>query len=39
MPMQEIASRAVQVVPGITGLVDRLEQGRDAGVTTRRSFG
>jgi DNA-binding MarR family transcriptional regulator len=25
LPMQEIASRTVQVVPGITGLVDRLE--------------
>jgi len=25
LPMQEIASRMVQVVPGITGLVDRLE--------------
>jgi len=25
LPMQEIASRVVQVVPGITGLVDRLE--------------
>jgi DNA-binding MarR family transcriptional regulator len=25
MPMLEIASRTVQVVPGITGLVDRLE--------------
>jgi DNA-binding MarR family transcriptional regulator len=25
LPMQEIANRTVQVVPGITGLVDRLE--------------
>jgi MarR family 2-MHQ and catechol resistance regulon transcriptional repressor len=25
LPMQEIASRTVQVVPGITGLTDRLE--------------
>jgi DNA-binding MarR family transcriptional regulator len=25
LPMQEIAGRTVQVVPGITGLVDRLE--------------
>jgi DNA-binding MarR family transcriptional regulator len=25
LPMQEIASRTVQVVPGMTGLVDRLE--------------
>jgi DNA-binding MarR family transcriptional regulator len=27
LPMQEIASRTVKVVPGITGLVDRLEVG------------
>jgi MarR family transcriptional regulator, 2-MHQ and catechol-resistance regulon repressor len=27
LPMQEIASRTVKVVPGITGLVDRLEAG------------
>jgi DNA-binding MarR family transcriptional regulator len=33
LPMQEIASRTVQVVPGITGLVDRLEA---AGLVCRR---
>ncbi|MBX7104561.1 MAG: MarR family transcriptional regulator [Gemmataceae bacterium] len=26
LPMQEIASRTIQVVPGMTGLVDRLEK-------------
>jgi DNA-binding MarR family transcriptional regulator len=27
LPILEIASRTVAVVPGITGLIDRLEQG------------
>jgi DNA-binding MarR family transcriptional regulator len=27
LPMQEIAARTVKVVPGITGLIDRLEAG------------